>query len=194
MDQEPFRARVVRLLQRSRQAYRLYSTLGRTSKDENGKFSESQANEWRQVNAHLARELAQALDDPNAKLLVSRVQFLREMFLENFRTTESELRKLQTELVSAAERADFGKAAVLAERLVPLKAKVEASRAAYNEIDSLTAHPRAGGVRSESGALPAETGADEAANDLGSSRSPDPIRRGKSTLAPVIPLRSRSRR
>ena len=65
------------------------------------------------------------------------VYTLRDRFQVAWRTHESELATKQRQLISSSEKGDFIKAAILARELVTLRARVQASHAAYQELDML---------------------------------------------------------
>lgn len=133
MDNLTFRSRLLKLLQKSRKAVRLYSSIERTG-DVSSDFREVQAEEWRSVTADLLRDLTSSLENPNTRRLVSDVYAIRDRFYSDWRLAESDLHIGQRELIAASEHGDFTKAASLSTRLVRLKAKVQACQAAHHEI------------------------------------------------------------
>ncbi len=179
MENETFRTRLLRLLQKSRQAFRLYESMGRSPRGDGAEFTEMQAVEWRNVNAELIKELSLALDHPNPKELTPRVLVLRDRMLSSFRTSEAEVHSHQKELVYAAEKGDFVKSALLSRRLVVMKARAQASQAVHHELDEVVSQSRLTQppiVLSEQIIEPETV----LKNDLKEAR-----------LAPVIPLRKR---
>lgn len=138
MEGETFRSRLLRLLQKSRQAYRLYTSMGRMPREvESSQYTERQAAEWRSVNAELIRGLSAALEKVAPRDLMLHVLSLRESMLTGFRAGETELNLRQRELVAAAEKGDFVKVALLARTLVASKARVQALQAAHHELENL---------------------------------------------------------
>lgn len=132
MDSLTFRSRLLKLLQKSRKAVRLYSSMERTG--ENSDFREVQAEEWRTVTSELLRDLTNVLENPNTRRLVSDIYAIRDRFYSDWRLSESDLHVAQRDLISAAEHGDFTKTASLSNRLIRLKAKVQACQAAHHEI------------------------------------------------------------
>lgn len=138
MEGETFRSRVARLIQRSRKALRLYSSIGRAPADQGRELSELQLGQWKEVNAELARDLTTALERPNQRGLASEVAELRDRFYGEWRMAEAELHEQQRGLIAAAEHGDFIRATHLSQRLVVLKARVQATQAAHHELSELS--------------------------------------------------------
>lgn len=133
MDNLTFRSRLLKLLQKSRKAVRLYSSMERTG-DMNSDFREVQAEEWRSVTSELLRDLTSALENPNTRRLVSDIYAIRDRYYSDWRLAETDLHVAQRDLIAAAEHGDFTKAASLSSRLIRLKAKVQACQAAHHEV------------------------------------------------------------
>ena len=143
MQGETFRGRVARLIQRSRKALRLYSSIGRTPFDQDRvehsrELSELQLGQWKEINAELARELTSALERPNQRGLPNEVAALRDRFYGEWRMAEAELHEQQRALIASAEHGDFIRATHLGQRLVVLKARVQATQAAHHELSDLS--------------------------------------------------------
>ena len=136
MDRVTFFQRLSLLVQKSRKAQRLYSNMGRVS-SETSPYSESQIEEWRSITANILRHLLAIVDRPNSKTLVQDVSVVCENFHQTWRSSEAELHKAQRELISASERGDFVRAVSLAEQALVLKARVQATHAAYHELSDL---------------------------------------------------------
>ena len=205
MDNQTFRSRLVELIQKSRKAMRLYTTMGRTlgmrgneargaDSDTRGanEYAELQAAEWRSVNAELVKKLSSFAESPNAKKLVSDVLHFRDHLHAEFRMAEAELKSKQRDLLFAAENSDFIKAALLSRDLVSLKARTQAAQAAHHELESVIRRSKiGGGVAAPSGSieLTSEQIVDEAAQSKAPSVPSDDVgtRRAK-----IIPLRKAS--
>ena len=147
MDKDTFRSRLMRLMQKSRQAFRLYDSMGRSHtgtlhSSESAEFTEAQASEWRTVNGFLIKQLSLALENPHPRALASQVISLRRHFWEEFRGAESELHTQQRELVAVSEKGDFVRAALVSRALVALKARMQAAQAAHHELDDLVQKSR----------------------------------------------------
>lgn len=150
MENHTFRSRLTQLLQKSRKALRLYSSLGssrapgsvasdRSGADEQAshEFSELQVGEWRRVNGELVRSLTLIATNSQPRQLATDVFSLRDRFQIEWRGSEGELHSKQILLLQASEASDFTRAAILARELVALKAAVQASHAAFVELDEL---------------------------------------------------------
>lgn len=137
MENETLRSRVALLVQKSRKALRLYSSMGRFGGGEGSEFAELQVAPWREVNAELLRELSAAFDNPNTRALTGAILALRDRFYGDWRRIEAELRLKQQELVSAAEHGDFIKAAHLSRDLIVCKAREQAAQAAHHELQDV---------------------------------------------------------
>lgn len=142
MDGETLRSRVAQLVQRTRKAVRLYSSAERLTGGERGGAEQAQLTalqleQWQQVNTELQRQLAAAVDHPNQKLLANEVVAVRDRFYHEWRNTEAEVHLKQGELLSAGEKGDFVRCAVLGRALVVLKAREQAAQAAHHELQEL---------------------------------------------------------
>ena len=136
MDKETFLQKLGALLQKSRKAQRLYSNMGRTS-SEVSPYSESQIEEWRTISAEIVRQLTSVVNRLNSRNLVAEVISVRDSFYHLWRNSEAALHKAQRELIASSEKGDFIRAVSLAEEAVVLKARVQASHAAYHEFSEL---------------------------------------------------------
>ncbi len=141
MDKETFFQRLGALLQKSRKAQRLYSSMGRVSSD-SSPYSEAQIEEWRNISADILRQLSAVMERPHSKTLVSDVVAIRDNFYHVWRSSESSLHRVQRDLVSSSERGDFIKAVSLAEEAVVLKARVQAAHAAHHEFSEILRNSR----------------------------------------------------
>lgn len=137
MESETFRTRLVALMQKSRKAIRLYTTMGSMPDETNSEFREMQVQEWKGLNSELLKQLSVALENPSSKNLSSDVFALRDNFYSRWRMTESEMHVKQKELIHSSEKGDFIKSAVLSRELVALKARVQAAQAAHHEIEDV---------------------------------------------------------
>ena len=142
MDRETFFQRLSLLVQKSRKAQRLYSNMGRVT-SESSPYSESQIEEWRSITAKILRQLLEIVDRPKSKTLVQDVAIVCDSFHQTWRSSETELHKAQRELISASERGDFVRAVSLAEQALVLKARVQATHAAYHELSDLLRYSKA---------------------------------------------------
>ena len=142
MESETFRSRIVKLIQKSRKAIRLYTTMGRMQPDAAGEFSEAQVAEWRQINADLYKELADAIEQSNGRKLSALIFTLRDQYYARWRSGEGSMVSKQRELLNAAENSDFIRAALLSRELVSLKARVQAVQAAHHELDDVIRQSR----------------------------------------------------
>jgi hypothetical protein len=133
MEKETFFHRLASLLQKSRKAQRLYSSMGKTTSDVSP-YSESQIEEWRTISADIVKQLSQVMDRPHTKNLISEVVAIRDNFYQLWRTSESSLHKVQHQLIAASEKGDFVRAVSLSEEAVVLKARVQAAHAAHHEF------------------------------------------------------------
>ncbi|MCO6429701.1 MAG: hypothetical protein J5J00_02490 [Deltaproteobacteria bacterium] len=147
MDNETFRSRVVNLLNRSRKALRLYSSVGRSGSRFTGErfaseggvdLSESHTKEWRNITSELLKDLSSAIErGASQKQLVSDMYFLRDKYNSHWRSLESEMHFKQRELIGSAENGDFVRAALVANDLVLMKARMQAAQAAHHELQEV---------------------------------------------------------
>jgi len=137
MDGETLRSRVAQLVQKTRKAVRLYSSAERLAGGEQAQFTSLQLDQWQQINSELQRQLAAAVDRPHQRFLASEVVTVRDRFYHEWRNAESEVHMKQRELLSAAEKGDFVRCAVLGRALVVVKAREQAAQAALHELQDL---------------------------------------------------------
>jgi len=188
MESETFRSRLAQLVQKSRKAIRLYTSMGKLGPDR-GEFAEVQVGQWREVNSELLRALSELLDNPNQRALAGQVFALRDRFCAEWRRVEADLRVKQQELISAAERSDFVRAAHLSRELVLLKAREQATQAAHHELEEVLKKSRLSQPTIElppEAALPAAPGIGDAEGDAEAQVAVNQTRRS----AKIIPLRS----
>ena len=91
MDRETFYEKLAKLMQKSRKALRLYSTMGRMQTEGASELSEVQVREWRNVNSELLRQLSFVMERPNSRTMVSEVVGIRDFFHKSWRDAETEL-------------------------------------------------------------------------------------------------------
>ncbi|MDC0357356.1 hypothetical protein OAO01_00940 [Oligoflexia bacterium] len=143
MENQTFRSRLASLIQKCRKAIRLYTSMGRMHTSDSPDYSERQIEIWREVNIELLRELSEVYNVTDARVIVSEVYALRDLFYSRWRKAERELHVKQGELVVCAEKEDFIKSAILSKKLVIIKAQSQASQAAYQELQSLAGKSKA---------------------------------------------------
>ncbi len=136
MQNETFRSRVVKLIQKSRKAVRLYTSVGRGAA-RHPEFTETQVQEWKEVNNELLRSLMEAVENPGSRKLVSDIFALRDRFYTEWRMAETELHNKHKDLIFVVENGDFVKAVNLGRRLIVLKARVQATQAVHHELQEL---------------------------------------------------------
>lgn len=137
MDSSSFRARVVGLVQKSRKALRLYTSMGRLRGVTGAEFSDIQLAEWREVNATLIKDVTAALEAGNSKKLAADIYILRDKYYQVWREIEASLHVKQKELVALASSSDYVKAAILSRELVQLKAQMQATQAVHHEVQDV---------------------------------------------------------
>ena len=133
MNDETFRSRLLKLVQKSRKALRLYSSMGKR----NGELADVQVNEWREVNSELLRNLSTILDSPSNKGLAASVIAIRDRFYHEWRMAEGDMHKKHKELLRHAESGDFLRVVNLGTELASLKARVQALQAAHHEVQEV---------------------------------------------------------
>lgn len=137
MENLTFRSRLLKLVQKSRKAVRLYSGIEKNSAEVPQDYRDLQVQEWKSVTGDLLKQLTSCLENPNTRRLVSDVYTLRDRYYNEWRLVESELHVSQRDLVAASEGGDFTRAVSLAVRLVSLKARVQACQAAHHELNDV---------------------------------------------------------
>ncbi len=137
MNGDTFRVKLLKLMQRSRKALRLYSSVGRMRNEHANELSDLQITQWKLINAELVKQLSLLLDVPGNRTLSSDVLSLRDRFHHEWRQSQANLHARQDELIALAEKGDFAKVAVLSRELVALKARSQAAQAAQHELSDV---------------------------------------------------------
>jgi hypothetical protein len=186
MEGQTFRTKLAALVQKSRKALRLYTTVGKGASSD---LAELQVAQWKEINAELVKQLTQAMEHAhsspgNSKKLMADVFSLRDRFYTSWRMAETDLHKKQKELLFCSENGDFIKASMLSRELVVLKARVQASQAVHHELHEVIKYSRTAAqppiVLSEEVSLSQET--------MPESMEPPTL-----MAANVIPMRRRHR-
>lgn len=136
MADDTVRTRVQALLQRSRKALRLYSSVGRQGRPK-GDLSEMQASEWRAVNSHLSDQLTSMLDLPGQRRLVAELFLLRDAISSEHRLLSDDLQVKGNECQDAVTTGDYVRCHTLSRELVALKARTQATSAVYHELEQI---------------------------------------------------------
>jgi hypothetical protein len=136
MSSETFFQRLGSLIQKSRKAQRLYANMGRSAAD-NSPFSESQIEEWRSITSSLLKQLMLIWERPHTAGLQRDAALIADNFRQIWRASETDLHRTQKELIAASERGDYTRVLSLAEMGITLKARVQASHAAYHELSEI---------------------------------------------------------
>lgn len=134
--EDTLKSRLVELMQKSRQAIRLYSSINKSNLTASGscEYSDIQAREWEAVNRDLLTKLREAVEHPNQRKLAHEVFAIRDLFYFQWRESERLVSTKQQDLIKAAENGDFIKSALLSNELVVLRARFQAAQAAHHEI------------------------------------------------------------
>ena len=140
MDSITLRSRLLKLLQKSRKASRLYGSMD--SNDTHDELKEKQAKEWKKVTSELLLELSSTLENSNPKRVLQQAFNMRDRFHSDYRMAESELNRSQRDLINVAEIGDFTRAFSLSSSLISLKARVQACQAAYHELSEILARAK----------------------------------------------------
>ncbi len=136
MDSGTFKTRLVSLLQKSRQAVRLYTEMERSQDKLN--YSDLQIFEWKSVNSELVKELYDLLDSfYNQKNLVAKTFAIVERFQIEQASLNNDMDKMKSELLLSSKNSDFAKSADLALKLVAVKAKNQALQAVLHELKNV---------------------------------------------------------
>lgn len=133
MEDQTFRSRLVELMKKGRKATRIYSSIHKGI-DPASRHIDSQTEQWREMNSELLRLLSVALDRTNNRKLAVDVQVMRDRFEQEWRRAADEMQSEQARLLTAAQNGDFIRSAVLAEKLVAVKARFQAAQAVHHEI------------------------------------------------------------
>ena len=142
MENHTFRSRLAELMQKSRKALRLYTSMGRINNNAHSELNEMPAEQWKEINADLLRQISNAMESPNSRALVADIFTLRDRFYASWRSAEAEVHSKRRDLISAAENGDFIKSAVLGRELVLLKAREQAAQAAHHELQEVLTRSR----------------------------------------------------
>lgn len=136
MEAQTFKSRLISLLQRSRQAARMYSEMRRSNDKLN--YADLQIKEWKNINLELVDELSILLDDfYDQKILIAKSFALLERFQIEQVSISTILQKKKDELSLAINKDDFAKSAKLSLELVSLKSRNQALEAVLNELNRM---------------------------------------------------------
>lgn len=139
MESGTFKTRLISLLQKSRQAARMYSEMQRSQDKLN--YSDLQIVEWKNVNLELVDELQLLLNDfYNQKNLIARACALLERFEVEQLALSDTLKKDKSELLNAVNKNDYAKSAKLSLKLVSLKSRNQALQAVIKELNKMLDH------------------------------------------------------
>jgi hypothetical protein len=142
MENHTFRSRLAELMQKSRKALRLYTSMGRINNNAHSELNEMQVQQWKEINADLLKQISVAMESPNSRALVADIFMLRDRFHTAWRAAEADVHLKRRELISSAENGDFIKAAVIGRELVLLKAREQAAQAAHHELQEVLTRSR----------------------------------------------------
>lgn len=134
MESQTIRERLAALRQKSRRALSLYKKAFRSSDSIVYKLSEAQLREWKGVNLELYEKLTLCLEESTPKGAVARAVALRDGLHTVWRDNESLRHRRQDELKELVKNSEFVKAALLSTELVSVKAREQASKAAFDEL------------------------------------------------------------
>jgi hypothetical protein len=138
MDQLSFRSRIVHLLQRSRKAVQLYSSVGQASKRGSMReLSELQAEEWRATNEDLVSALVKIATINVPRIAAFNLAKLCERLVAEVALMIRSNEEKQDALILAAQNGDFVQAAITAAKLVSGKAYVQSKEAALAETSGI---------------------------------------------------------
>lgn len=145
MSQQPFSTRLASLVQRARQASRMYASIERSASgaETPNEEKESQAREWRVSNEVLLNRIATLMGTrPVTAVAPREVAGILHQFESEAVEWSRELSIGQGRLMECAAAADYIATARLARELVSLKARSQAAHAIVHELTSLLApHP-----------------------------------------------------
>lgn len=99
------------------------------------RFSHLQVVVWQHVNENLSRSLRSLLQKKVQRCLSQGALDLRDELYESWRRAETELHREKLKLERAIAEEQYVRSAILAERLITLKARFQATKAAYSEYE-----------------------------------------------------------
>ncbi|MEZ4753111.1 MAG: hypothetical protein R3A13_02235 [Bdellovibrionota bacterium] len=137
MDRDTFRSKVIKLVQKSKKALRLYNSMGRLNTGEASELADQQVLEWKAINQTLIKTLTHSIEKLDNKQLSDRVFLLRDQFYTDWRSAEADLKTKQSALIAAVDNQDFIKSVGMSRDLAVLKSKMQASQAACHELQLL---------------------------------------------------------
>lgn len=99
------------------------------------KFSHLQVVVWQHVNENLSRSLRSVLQNKVQRHLSQAAIALRDELYESWRRAETELHREKSKLERAVAEEQYVRSTILAEKLITLKARLQAAKAAYSEYE-----------------------------------------------------------
>lgn len=138
MEAGTFKSKLISLLQKSRQAARMYSEMQRgEDKCTPDKFNYAtlQIAEWKNVNLELVDELQFLINDfYNQKKLSLKLCSLYERFQIEQLSVSENLEKEKANLIKSTDNNDFSKSAKISLNLISLKSRNQALEAVLKEL------------------------------------------------------------
>jgi hypothetical protein len=116
--------------------------MGRKAGREGGDYSDHQIEVWRQVNEELFNQLVEVAKVQSARAVLPKLFELRDDYHAKWRSSEAELRMKQDELIASASGSDFVSCVELGMQLIKLKAVVQATEAAHQELQRVIGDSR----------------------------------------------------
>ncbi|MGA1190970.1 MAG: hypothetical protein ACO3XO_01675 [Bdellovibrionota bacterium] len=98
-------------------------------------FSHLQVVVWQHVNENLSRSLRSVLQNKVQRNLSQGALALRDELYESWRRAETELHREKSKLERAVAEEHYVRSTILAEKLITLKARLQATKAAYSEYE-----------------------------------------------------------
>lgn len=141
MTADTFKSKLSKLINKSRKAIRLYSTVSSPrSRGKEKPYADIQLEQWRETNEDLLNNLMQIIKNTNMRKAINDILIIRNRYADMVGKLDFKIKHFHKELVSSSVSSDFVKAAKVSGDLVPLKAKYDAVKAVAQELDDLLSY------------------------------------------------------
>ena len=139
MTTDTFKTKLSKLINKSRKAVRLYSTVARPGlgKSNERPYADIQLAEWRMTNEDLLGKLLTIIKNSNIRKAINDIAILKSQYTKTVNDLSLIINTKHRELIETTNIGDFVKIAKISYELIPLKAKLESKKAVLNELEDL---------------------------------------------------------
>lgn len=139
MVSDTFKTRLLKLINKSRKAVRVYSNAGGASnfRAKSKPYADMQLKCWRDANERLVEFLHSATKNMNLRKVASEILAYAKQCQQELENREKQLEKYHHELLTYSQNKDYVNAAIISNELIVLKANVQAEKAVLEELEDV---------------------------------------------------------